>query len=348
MSESSDSKKSRRLSVVVRAIVAAGALVWVFRGQNWRLLGEHLANLNLGYLGLSVGVYILAQVLVSVRWWLLLRAQSIHIPVSAAVGLYFLGLFYGNVMPSSVGGDVLRAWYVTKHTPKRLEAVLSVFVDRVVGFAGTAVIALCTYLLFFRGGTWQGPPGVRDRGTGSGWQYTGEIVGVFVVLVVSPAALLVHKRGRRLLGRAWFYVREHGVRAMGRVRDAVVIYCSKPLTMVLAFGLTIVVQTSVITAFWLLGRNLGIAAEAKYYFVFFPLTWGLAALPVSIAGIGVLEGGVRELFTRLAGVSAEKAVALALCQRFAWVIGSLPGVLVHLAGTHLPKDFFVDYDKTGN
>lgn len=337
--------KSRRLTLLLRVVVAIAAVVWVFRGQDWHLLGEHLANLNLGYLALSVGVYIVAQVLVAVRWWLLLRAQSIYIPVWMAVKLFFLGLFYGNVMPSSMGGDVLRAWYVTKHTPKRLEAVLSVFVDRVLGLLGTLTIAFCSYLFFFRGRRWTITPAKPAGGAGHASQYIPAIVGTFVVVVVLLVVLLAHRKGRMVFWNAWLYVRAHGVEAFRKAKDAIVIYCCKPLTMILAFALTIFLQSIVIAAFWLVGRDLGVTAEAKYYFFFFPLTWGVAALPVSIAGIGLLEGGMRELFTRFAGASVEKAVALALCQRFAWVVGSLPGAVVHILGTHLPKEFFVDYDK---
>jgi uncharacterized membrane protein YbhN (UPF0104 family) len=106
--------------------------------------------------------------------------------------------------------------------------------------------------------------------------------------------------------------------------------------------LTLVGQSVVVTGFWLLGRNLGLGVEGKYYFVIFPISWVVAAIPVSIAGLGVLEAGVVTLFTSLTGASAEGALALALCQRFIWVLVSLPGGGVHLLGGHLPRDFLVD------
>jgi hypothetical protein len=44
----------------------------------------------------------------------------------------------------------------------------------------------------------------------------------------------------------------------------------------------------------------------------------------------------------------EQALALALCQRFIWVLASLPGAVVHLTGAHLPRDFFIDYKQAGD
>jgi uncharacterized membrane protein YbhN (UPF0104 family) len=70
---------------------------------------------------------------------------------------------------------------------------------------------------------------------------------------------------------------------------------------------------------------------------------------VSIAGLGVFEAGMVELFGLLAGVPAEQALALAFCQRFVWVIASLPGGLIHLLGRHLPREeICVDCEETGN
>ncbi len=74
--------------------------------------------------------------------------------------------------------------------------------------------------------------------------------------------------------------------------------------------------------------------------------WVVAALPVSIAGIGVLEGGITILFTSLAGATSEQAACLALCQRFIWILTSLPGVAIHLSGGHLPKAFSFDVHPT--
>ena len=128
-----------------------------------------------------------------------------------------------------------------------------------------------------------------------------------------------------------------------RAWTAVVVYCSRPGTLLLSLGLTWLGQSMVITAFWLLGRNLGIEAETRYYFVIFPITWVVAAIPVSIAGVGVLEAGVVTLFVSLTGAASESALALALCQRFVWVLASLPGGAIHLLGGHLPREeIFVD------
>ncbi|UCG56666.1 MAG: flippase-like domain-containing protein [Phycisphaerales bacterium] len=346
--DGSKSKKAHRISLVARTVVAVIALLWVFRGQDWRQLGKILAELNVGYFALSLGVFAAGQVLIGLRWWLLLRAQSVVVSLGTVVRLHFLGLFYNNLMPSSIGGDLLRAWYVAKHTDKKLEAALSVVVDRVIGFLGMVLIALVCYWLFIRGQ--HSVVSSSDEGglVASLGKYKWILFWLLMGLGAFLCALALHRSGRAILRKAWSYVCSHGKTVAARLKDAVVTYCRRPLTSLAALALTIFLQSMLIVTFWLLGRNLGIDAGAKYYFVFFPTTWVVGALPISIGGIGIHEGGIKLLFTRFTGAGVEEVVALALCQRFVWLLASLPGAVIHLVGAHLPKDFFIDYKEPMN
>lgn len=302
--------------------------------------------MNMGVFAGALGIFIIGQIIIGLRWWLLLRTQSIFIDFWAAVRLHFLGLFYNNFMPSSVGGDLIRAWYVTKHTDRRFEAALSVFVDRAIGLLSTLVIASFFYSLFLRGRGSVVTPSDKDGFLKSVAEYKWILLWLVVVVAAVFCVLLLHRRGRMILGKAWSYICIYAVRAIRKLRDAIILYCSSPLTILGVFGLTVLMQLMTITGFWFLGVNLGIEASIKYYYVFFTLTWVLGAVPVSIGGAVVVEGSLAYLFIQFAGVGAEAALALALCQRIVWMLASLPGAVIHLIGAHLPKDFFIDYEKS--
>ena len=342
-------KKSKRIFVFLRIAVVLcgiiGGIFWVSKEQRWNRLVQIFRQMNLSVFAAVLAIFIISQIIIGLRWWLLLRSQKISISFWAVVKLYLLGWFYNNFMPGSVGGDLLRAWYVTKHTDKRFEAALSVFVDRLIGLLSTLVIAVFFYVLFLRGQadalTFTGRSGLFEFLA----EYKRVIILVVVVLAAVFCGLLLHRRSRVLLREAWLHIRIHSIRAFEKLKNAVYVYYSKPLTILAAFGLTVFLQITTITCFWFLGRNLGITADLKYYYVFFTLTWVLGALPVSIGGAVVVEGTLTYLFVRYAGVEKEPALALALCQRLVWMITSLPGAAIHLIGAHLPKDFFVDYNK---
>jgi uncharacterized membrane protein YbhN (UPF0104 family) len=338
---------TRHLSLAARLTVAVVAIVWVLHGQDWAKLGQVFRQMSIWYFLLSLATFTVAQVVIAFRWWLLLRSQGVHIAVRTAVGLFFLGLFYNNVMPGSVGGDLLKAWYITKHTEKRLAGALSVVVDRVIGLVGLVVMAAVAYLLFSHGSL--GSSTQAQPGRGESWlgRYGSLVVWIALGTLLALAIVLAQPYGR---ARIWGAIRRachRGIGLLAGVKDALALYCSKPLTLFWATVLTFIGQSIVIVAFWLLGRNLGITAGLTQYFVIFPVIWVVGAIPISVAGLGVVEGGTVFLFARLAGAPGERSfvLALALCQRFIWVLASLPGAAVHLLGTHLPREICLDGDK---
>jgi hypothetical protein len=274
-----------------------------------------------------VAAFVVSQAILASRWWLLLRTQGIRIPIWAAIKLHFLGLFYNNAMPGSVGGDLIRAWYVTKHTEKKFEAVLSIFVDRFVGLLSSLMMAAFCYFIL-----------LRDVNLGlSQKMASGILMWAAIAVAVVIGLIAVLPAGRGLLAKAYL----QGVMFVKKLWTAAVLYGRNPLTILAAFGLTFILQGIVITGFWLIGRQIGIEASVKYYFVFFPLTWGLGAIPVSVGGAGVVEGGLAGLFV-LAGVEAEQALAIALCQRAVWIVAALPGAWIHWTGRHLPKEMQIE------
>ncbi len=327
-----------RISFVTVGIVLA--IIWAGREQRWRKLTE----INPVIFTCSLVIFIIAQIIIGFRWWLLLRSQSIFIAFVSAVRLHFLGLFYNNCMPGSVGGDLIRAWYVTKHTDKRFAAALSVFVDRIVGLVSTLIIAVFFYTLFLRGESLGIGTRKSSRFVITIKEHRAILIWLFGFIVFIFVGLLSYGKSRARLKKACFYIGKRALRTGERFKEAILLYCKKPFTLLAAFGLTVVLQIMTITGFWFVGRSLGIAASIKYYYVFFTLTWVLGAVPVSIGGAVVVEGMLMMLFIKFAGVAEDSALALALCQRFVWLLASLPGAAIHLLGAHLPKDFFIDYD----
>jgi len=338
------SRKGKHIFLVLRIAVIAAVVIWavsrIGQEQRWSSFIEYFRRMHLLVFAGALGIFVLGQAIVGLRWWLLLRTQSIFINFWAALRLHFLGLFYNNFMPSSIGGDLIRAWYVAKHTDKRFEAALSVFVDRVVGLLATLLIAAFFYMLFLRG---QGAVIASDSQDKTGLidsiaNYKGVILWVIVVLAVVFLGFLLHKRGRAILNKAWASIRDHSVRLIIKFKDAIVVYCSKPQAILMVVALTVLMQLMVITGFWFLGVNMGIKADLKYYYVFFTLTWVLGAIPVSIGGAGVIEASLVLLFVQVAGIEEASAWAIALSQRAVWMIASLPGAVIHLFGAHLPGD----------
>lgn len=343
-----EASRKKRIFLFVRIWVVIGGLLWAglwFSGEDrWSRLLDIFRQLNIGIFAAALFIFIAGQVMIGFRWWILLRSQDIFIGFWVAVKLYLLGWFYNNFMPGSVGGDLVRAWYVTKHTEKRFEGALSVFVDRLIGLLSTLVIAVFFYLLFLRGKGGLNIPGEERAADGllKYWYFALIVLLVFAGMIF---ILLLNVRGRLFLVSVWQRICKYGRKVFIKIKNAIIVYSSRPMTIILVFVLTVFLQLLTITGFWLLGRNLGIEVSIKYYFVFFTLTWVLGAVPISVGGAVVVEVFLAWCFINFAGVAAEQASALALCQRAVWMVASLPGAAIHIFGAHLPKQIAVDYGE---
>jgi len=346
LAEASKGSKKKYITTILRILVAAGALYLVLRGQNWSELYKALKQLNLLVLTCSVLLFYLANLVIAYRWYRLLIAQGIDLNLLPTVKIHFLGMFYNNVMLSSVGGDLLRAWYITHHTHKRLEAAFSVLFDRLIGLGSLILMALGFYWLFPLKDTTQK---IKFKMGFNLIELLSEnksfILVVVAILIVLVVGVFLYPLTRKKIYKAYRAIADR----MHKVLDAIKLYCRKPVTMFFSVILTFIAQSLSIIGCWFIGETMGIPVPFKYYFVFFPVGWVVSALPISIGGIGVTEGALVMMFRLIPDVTLEQALILAICWRIIYLLGGLPGIVIHLCGAHLPADkgeIFVDSEQS--
>ena len=345
LSEAKKSNFKKHISAAVRICVAVVAVAYVLHDKDLGQIGKTFLEMNWFVFAGACLLHMFCHCIFVFRWRLLLSTQEISIPYFAVLKLHLLGLFYNIFLPGAVGGDLLRAWYVTHHTEKKVAAALSVFVDRAIGLGCTVVMAVFCYWLIIR----QGGEGFEATRNVSDSNILGVALLVFGVLftiaVVFVVVLLLSEKGRGLLGRVWGFVCEKGLKLIKKLVTAAKLYCSKPFTLLLAVLLTFFLQLLSIGAIWLVCRNLGIAVHIKYFFMFFPISWIIGTIPISVGGAGVMEGVLEVLFRTVPGVVKKQQVLPGLVQRAIWLVTSIPGLIIQIKGAHLPVDkeeFLVD------
>ncbi|MBV9125321.1 MAG: flippase-like domain-containing protein [Planctomycetes bacterium] len=114
-------------------------LVWANRaglGALWRkhvLEGEPINGLALS---LAAGIGLASILLTFVRWYILVRAQGLPFTLVNALRLGLVGYFFSNFLPSSIGGDIIKAAFIAREQDRRTVAVATVAIDRLVGLWG--------------------------------------------------------------------------------------------------------------------------------------------------------------------------------------------------------------------
>jgi uncharacterized membrane protein YbhN (UPF0104 family) len=307
----SESQPSRRLpgwlTLVLRLAATVALMAVVLRGLEWRKLLDLLGHCDWRWWFAGFFVGVLVQVLAAIRWAALARPIGFPFPVTTFLWRFFEGLFFNLCLPSSIGGDVVKAYRLADSTPSRLLAGCTVLADRLTGLAALGVLAGTALL-------------AKEWALGM------------------PAMLTV---GATLLGAAllmfWLVVG-----SLDRLLDMIpeqhaarhfiaqlLPYKVRPSLITQAVGWSMLVQMGGSLAVALIARALGVSLPLSVWFAVVPLVALAMVVPVSINGVGVREGGLA-LLLKPAGVPTDAAVAIGLLWFLATIITGLVGGMLFL------------------
>ena len=94
--------------------VSIGLITYLLLTIDLNALAPIFRRLDFGWIAVALAVLLVARLITAFRWALLLRSQGIHLPVARALQLYFIGSFFGSVLPLPMGGEVIRAYKLSR------------------------------------------------------------------------------------------------------------------------------------------------------------------------------------------------------------------------------------------
>lgn len=267
------------------------------------------------FYALAAGILAMQLTLMGIRWWYLLRFQRIGVGLAVAIRLMFVGHFFNFFLPGSTGGDVLRAYLITRRTKDRTVAVATVLLDRFVGLAGMAALAGAMTLA-----TWQSPQA----------QQAAAAVGIILLIIVAAGLVLFSRTVGRLLRLDWLIDRLPKSAHFRLAIRSLQALPRSPRAVAAVAVMTVSVHVLLAGAIASLGEALSLPVDVHLYFLFVPVIYILAAVPVSIGGLGVVEGMYIVFFAQSAGAERSPILALALLARLTPMLLSLPGLVFWL------------------
>jgi glycosyltransferase 2 family protein len=306
------------VKLFLRWAVSLGALTWLATRVDWQHLAATARGVEWGWWLAAFVVFLATQLTSGLRWQWLARPLGFTQSIGRFTELYFVGMFFNLFLPTSVGGDAARAVYLNAGSGRGVAAALTVFVDRLSGLLVLLLLACLASLV--------SPVPLRPEMLATVWAAAGcALVGLAAVPVLSNALSHVESAG----GRGSRFLARLG-RGCGRLREALVLYRSRPRLLAATMGLSLVVQVANVALVALVGRSIGVAVPFVYYGVAVPMVTLLTLLP-SINGMGVREAGTA-LFLAAAGVPEEAAVTLSFLWFGVQAAASLVGAVVYLFG----------------
>src|SRR3990170_8771278 len=288
----------KTLSALLKGLISILLLTYLFYKIDLKEVWQHLQQANIFYLLIAFGLCIIGQALCAVRWKHLARVMDFHNSLKEFIIYYFAGMFFSLFLPTLIGGDVAKCYYLARGKNKTLQAIITVLADRGTGLI--ALILMAWGSLFLMDGvpvpaqfTW----GIKAAGI------------AMIAGLIAP-----------------FFAGDLLARLGGRTVELSLIYWKRPGALLNSILISFGFQMMIIIIHILIGLSLGLAIPWKFYFFLVPLVVTVSMLPVSLSGLGVREGAY-VYFLSLASIPQAEALPFAFGCFFIVSVSSLIGGL---------------------
>ena len=277
----------------------------------WLLARTPVSEIGASLSALKFSNLTTALLLIAAAWWLSALRLWFLAPefrLLDVVRMTLVGMYYGTVLPGQMAGDVVKAYRLShwQNTPGQAAAVT--LVDRVVSLAALFLLGACA----------------------TPW-VTRAPDALMLALVLATTAILVgmavlaHPRAHALITRWLGSTEPTGVRALPmRLVNGLHIVLQHPFRLFSCFLLALVFHGLVVAIHVVLARGLGIDLTIADWFLVYAGMSLLLLLPISIAGLGLREGGYVGLLA-IFGVSASPALSLSFALFAYGLFGALLG-----------------------
>lgn len=317
--EETASRRGRRWKLVARLVIS-GVLVAVLVSKIHldKVFPRQHPLATLAWFTGGVMVAALGIVLSAWRWQRVLAVFDAPVPLRTLTSHYFAGQFVGNVLPSTIGGDVLRVSRASRSVGSGPVAFASVALERLTGFL---VLPLICYLGFLLD-----PSLLSER---RAWI----ALVISSVTLVALVAILVAAGAPKAAGR--FTEHENWMRFIGAVHVGVDRLRRRRRAALDVVGATFVYQASTVLMVWFAVRTLGVSIPTAAVIAYAPAVAMAQVVPVSVGGFGVREGMLVLLLGPL-GVPSGKAFGIGVAWYAMVLIASLLGAPAFALGYEQP------------
>lgn len=306
------------LSALIRFVITIAlmaVLIYIMRDSLSGML-DTLRQASPYLFALSLLIYFCAVLIASVRLRALLALQGIRMNIMDVFRINLIGCFFSSFLPTSIGGDIVKAIYVSKESKKNMQAYTSIFIDRFLGMFTIFLIALAAIFI------------VKDNsGPHLIWLLSALVAFslIFIVILYNKA---LAKRFSPIIS---LVIPARFKQEMHNIYNAMHGYKKHTREMAACFVLSIIAQVVAFSAIYFLALGARSYISFKLALLVMPVASIVGMLP-SINGMGPREMSIVIMLRPFIGASAAGAIA------FLWLgillLTSLFGGIVYMFMGH--------------
>ncbi len=228
--------------------------------------------LTITLLGAAVVTALIGVVLSAWRWQRVLLLFDARVSLPTLFSHYVVGLLVGNVLPSTIGGDVVRVARASNTVGSAKVSFGSVVLERLTGFVALPLIVFAGFAI---------RPSLIHHP--NAW-----IALAVAITTLGLLAVFLFVAGHpRLAGR--YTQNESWARFIGAVHLGVERLRREPRQIVPVLGTSLIFQASQVVMFGLIFRALDLDVPIAAVVAFAPAVLMLQVLPITFSGLGVRE-----------------------------------------------------------
>lgn len=299
----------RIFSIFAKVLVSSLLLYWISGRISWSALREVLLLINWWYLVLAVILFSAGQFISAIRLMHIFCVFSRPIGLGFALRIHFVGLWFNQVLPTSIGGDVIKVFRLTPLTGY-IKALRGVFLERLIGlFAVCAQITLC--LWFYK----------SVVGENAFWS----IVTLLSMGIIGLIFLFFLPLKHHWFNMLPWAIRKSIFAIISSVKALCLFYKKDEVLTQVLFSLA--VHFLGVFSFACIGFALNAQVTLFNYLLIVPLLFIVTAVPISFAGWGLRELGAVYLF-QLVGADPSKIMMASVFFGLMFILVSMPGIFI--------------------
>jgi len=309
-------RKLNPLTFSLKLLVSAAilSLILIFKTSIKDVLNT-LINVNIWWLVVSFSLHGLGLLISAIRWQILVKAQGDSVPLSFLVKSYLVGNFFNTILPSRIGGDVVRIWDGSRYSKTLLKSSAIILVERLTGIIVLFLFAFAAAL--FRLDMAQKVPVI----------WVSLVIGfsglIAVLLFFTP---FIEKIINKIPSKGLL---KKIIQKTIEFRSTIIFYKTKKTALFKAFLWAFLLQANVILHFFLIGKALHLNIKIIDYLVFIPIVLLIQLIPITINGLGLREGAYIEIF-KFYGIAPESAFSFALIDVAFMLILGVIGAIIYV------------------
>jgi hypothetical protein len=309
-------KKKKLFQTGIKFAISAALIVWILQGVDLEEIFDMIGAANV-FILLFAFLFKLSGYLISaIRWRILLRAQGADATIPFLISSYWVGFFFNNILPSSIGGDVVRIYDSWRAGAERATALTIVFVDRFLGVLALMLITLVMLLI----------PSQLTSGLPLSWLAV--LLGLIGMVVLCWLIFVTPRSLSDLVSRFQISFLQKINATLIKIATAFEVFQQKKGALIKGLLLSLALQVNVILYHYIVAVSLHLDVPFYSYFITIPVITLITTLPISINGIGVREN-LFIFFFAMFSVPKTEAFAYSLLLYGILLIQGLIGGLVY-------------------